>query len=75
MFNITKNYNGIECSYHKIGAISSNDQEITVYVWSYIDILSEENGDDFINESIFTFNINEIDTKNLISSLLSKIIL
>lgn len=75
MFNITKNYNGIECSYHKIGAISVNDQKITVHIWSYINSLSEENGEDYINETIFDFNPTDIDKENLISDLYSKITL
>lgn len=75
MFNVIKNYNGIECSYHKIGVISVNNQNITVHIWSYINSLSEENGENYINETIFNFNPTDIDKENLISDICSKITL
>lgn len=73
MFNIIKVYNGIECSYHKIGEIYKNSETITVNVWSYVNELSEQNGDDYINSSIFTFNTKDINQTNLIQDLTSKI--
>lgn len=73
MFNVIKNYNGIECSYHKIAEILKNPETITVTVWSYSNKLAEENGEIYINSTEFVFNTNEIDSKNLLQDLISKI--
>lgn len=73
MFNVIKTYNETECSFHKIGSITSNFFEIKVYVWSYVDKLSEENGEEFINETEFVFQTSDIDKNNLIPSLVAKI--
>ena len=75
MLNITKNYNGIDCTFHKIGNLIVNPNQIIASVWSYKDEASEQNGEDYINETIFTFDPTEIDKENLISDLYNRITL